>query len=278
MLRWYRVAALAPLAMVLAAGGADAGVEPAAVALTPHQALYDLSLKKVRANVSINNATGRILYSFGGSACEGYSSDFHQASELQGADDNVVNEQHSVSWESGDGTHFRFHIETRSNDDDPAVVDGSAERHDGSVTVRLKQPAAKTLTLSGDTIFPTEQIRRIIAAGRDGRSVLELKVYDGSDGGEKVYNTFTVIGRPIAAAAGDAADAALKAVRRWPVTISYYDGNADPQAGEQTPAYTMAFELYENGVSRALSLDSNDFVLGGTLSQYDAKTAKPCKP
>ena len=46
-------------------------------------------------------------------------------------------------------------------------------------------------------MFPTEQIQHIIAAAREGKSVLELTVYDGSDNGEKVYNTLSVIGQPI---------------------------------------------------------------------------------
>ena len=56
---------------------------------------------------------------------------------------------------------------------------------------------AKTFELDGKTVFPTEQIQHIIAAAREGKSVLELMVYDGSDNGEKVYNTLSVIGQPI---------------------------------------------------------------------------------
>ena len=39
----------------------------------------------------------------------------------------------------------------------------------------------------------------------------------------------------------------------------------------------MSFELYENGVSRALVLDYNDFVLAGSLGKFDIKDTKPCK-
>ena len=142
---------------------------------------------------------------------------------------------------------------------------------------------AKTFTLDGATVFPTEQIHRIIAAAREGKSVLELKVYDGSDTGEKVYNTLTVIGQPIPAdrAAKEpdpaTASAAMKALTRWPVTVSYYDESAKPNSGEQSPVYAMSFELYENGVSRSLVLDYNDFVISGTMGKFDVKDAKPCK-
>lgn len=282
MVRSYPMAALAGLALLFAAGSAGAGAETAPLALAPHQALYTLSLKSARSNVAINNASGQILYNFDGNACEGYSSDFHQVSELDAAENNdITSNLRSTTWESGDGKSYRFRIETRTNDDSPSIVDGIAERHDDTIAVRLKQPAEKTLTLPGDVVFPTEQVRRVIAAAREGKSLLELKVYDGSDGGEKVYNTFTVIGQPIAAgvrAASDPSDAALQALRRWPVTVSYYDGSKQPAAGEQTPVYAMSFELYENGVSRQLALDYNDFVISGAMSKYEARTAKPCKP
>ena len=53
----------------------------------------------------------------------------------------------------------------------------------------------------------------------------------------------------------------MKSLMRWPVTVSYYDRDAKAKDGEQTPVYAMSFELFENGVSRALVLDYNDFVI-----------------
>src|SRR6266853_1635387 len=47
-----------------------------------HQALYELSLVKSRGSNSINSARGRILCNSSGSACEGYTSEFRQVSEL----------------------------------------------------------------------------------------------------------------------------------------------------------------------------------------------------
>jgi hypothetical protein len=158
-----------------------------------------------------------------------------------------------------------------------------AERTGDHITVKLKQPVSKTFTLDGSTVFPTEQIQRIIAAAKDGKSLLELSVYDGSDNGEKVYNTLTVIGQPIT---GDRTIAApdpsttndqMKSLTRWPVTVSYYDRDAKSKDGEQTPVYAMSFELFENGVSRALVLDYNDFVISGALGKFDVKDSKPCK-
>jgi hypothetical protein len=71
----------------------------------------------------------------------------------------------------------------------------------------------------------------------------------------------------------------MKAMTRWPVTVSYYDrdGKKDGKNGEETPVYSMAFELFENGVSRALVLDYNDFVISGALGKFDVKDEKDVK-
>jgi hypothetical protein len=269
----------------LSVAGAVRPAEAAASApFLAHQALYELSLLKSRGSASVNSVRGRILYNFSGSACEGYSSDFRQVSELDsGEGKNTLSDLRSTSWEDAAGKSYRFKIDTRMNDADPGVVDGIAERSGDHITVKLKQPVSKTFSLDGSTVFPTEQIRRIIAAAREGKSVLELAVYDGSDTGEKVYNTMSVIGQPIpgdrAVSAPDPStdSGAMKALTRWPVTVSYYDRDARSGTGEQTPVYAMSFELYENGVSRSLVLDYNDFVVAGKVGKFDVKDAKPCK-
>ena len=290
MSRWFRIprtrSLLLTMAAIVAGSGCATGqaASAASAAFLPHQALYELSLVKSRGSASIDSARGRILYNFSGSACEGYTSEFRQVSELDSGEGKVtLSDLRSTSWEDAAGKSYRFKIDTRMNDAESSPVDGIAERTGDHITVKLKQPEAKTFTLDGSTVFPTEQIRRIIAAAKEGKSLLELTVYDGSDNGEKVYNTLTVIGQPIP---GDRATAspdpsttndAMKSLTRWPVTVSYYDRDAKSKDGEQTPVYAMSFELFENGVSRALVLDYNDFVISGALGKFDVRDSKPCK-
>jgi EipB-like len=265
----------------IAADRADAATSGA---FLPHQALYELNLLKSRGSNAINSARGRILYNFSGSACEGYTSEFRQVSELDSGEGKVtLSDLRSTSWEDGAGKSYRFKIDSRMNDTNTGPVDGVAERTGDHITVKLKQPEVKTFTLDGATVFPTEQIQRIVAAAREGKSVLELTVYDGSDNGEKVYNTLSVIGQPIPGdRTTDSPDPStqndvMKTMTRWPVTVSYYDRDARANEGEQTPVYAMSFELFENGVSRALVLDYNDFVISGALGKFDVKDSKPCK-
>src|SRR3977135_4015114 len=112
-----------------------------------HQALYDLSLLKSRGSNSINSARGRILYNFSGSACEGYTSEFRQVSELDSGEGKVtLSDLRPTSWEDGAGNSYRFKIDTRMNDADSSPVEGVAERTGDHVTVTLTQPEAKPFT------------------------------------------------------------------------------------------------------------------------------------
>jgi hypothetical protein len=123
---------------------------------------------------------------------------------------------------------------------------------------------------------------RVINAARAGQSVLSFPVYDGSETGDKVFDTLTVIGHEIApgernhddAAAGEAK---LASMPRWPVTISYFERGKSNNNSEQIPAYAIRFELYANGISRALALDYNNFVINGKLTSLDIKESKPCR-
>ncbi len=94
----------------------------------------------------------------------------------------------------------------------------------------------------------------------------------------------TVIGRPIGPS-GKAAPRraatkipAFAKLTRWPVTISYFDKKDEKgeQGGEQTPVYSIGFELYENGISRALVLDYTDFTITGEMTSLEMKKEKPC--
>ena len=254
------------------------------VLLAPHRAVYDLKLSKSHGSRGIEAVRGRILYDFSGSACEGYELQFRQVSELDsGEGQAALSDLRSTTWEDGEAKTFRFNSENLFNEHRTDFVDGHAERSTKTVAVSLSKPKEKSFTVPAGAVFPTEHMRRIIAAAREGKSVLEFPVYDGSESGEKLYNTLTVIGRAIPPGEKPPNDAAAKIpalakLTRWPVTISYFDkkDDKDERTGEQTPAYSIGFELYENGISRALVLDYTDFTISGEMTSLQLKDAKPC--
>jgi EipB-like len=276
---------LAALSSTAAMPAASAASQAAPMALASHRAVYDLKLSSTRGKRSMSAVRGRILYDFSGNACDGYALQFRQVSELDSGEGKVaVSDLRATSWEDGEAKRLRFHSQNYFDDNLRDKVDGQAERDKDGVAVKLTEPDEKKIDLAADLAFPTEHVRRIIAAAREGKTLLQVSVYDGSDTGEKIYDTLTVIGKAIApdAAKPDdatAKEASLANMTRWPVTISYFDRAAKDKDGEQTPVYAITFELYENGVSRALLLDYGDFVLTGEMTSLELKDkdAKSCK-
>ena len=269
----------APLAVPLAGSAGDK------VVLAPHRAIYDLKLSKSSGSRGIQAVRGRIVYDFSGSACEGYELNFRQVSELDsGEGKTALSDLRSTTWEDGEARNFRFNSENLLNDRQTDAVDGSAERRASGVAVTLKKPKDKTFTVPANVVFPTEHMSRIVEAARAGKSILEFPVYDGSETGEKLYNTLTVIGRAIDPVQKPVNDAgakmpALVKMLRWPVTISYFEqqGEKAEHTGEQTPVYALTFELYDNGISRALILDYNDFIITGEMTSLEIMKEKPCR-
>src|ERR1700710_417860 len=88
--RGARPLALAAAALAIGSGLARRRGHTPTGPFLPHQALYDLSLVKSRGSSSINSARGRILYNFSGSACEGYTSEFRQVSEMDNGEGKVT--------------------------------------------------------------------------------------------------------------------------------------------------------------------------------------------
>jgi hypothetical protein len=238
-------------------------------------------LAQTRGNSSTVGARGRILYDFSGNACDGYALQFRQVSELDNGEGRLsLSDLRSTTWEDGAAKRFVFKSENYLNEAMIDAVDGHADRQAGEVTVNLAKPEAKKFDIDAAIAFPTDHMRRIIEAARGGKTILELPLYDGSDKGEKVYNTLTIIGRAIEPNERPPADAAagkaeLAALKRWPVTVSYFDKAA--KTGDQAPAYAIKFELYENGISRALVLDYSDFSISGELTSIEIRDTKPCK-
>ncbi len=277
-----RCAATAVLAAatVLAWGALPVPAQTQTINLVPHRAIYELTLGKVRGKASVQNARGRILYDFSGNACEGYSLEFRQVAELDNGEGKIsLSDLRSNTWEDGSARSYRFTSQNHLNQRLLDAVDGKAERGSAGVAVTLSKPEPRKIDLDAAIVFPTEHVRRIIEAAREGQTILEFPIYDGSETGEKVYNSLTVIGREIGPGERDLADAAsgntvLAGLRRWPVTVSYFERNKP--AGEQTPVYAISFDLYENGVSRTLVLDYNDFSISGVLKALELKDGKPC--
>lgn len=248
----------------------------AAPILAPHRAVYDLSLLKSTGSSAPVAASGRIAYDFTGSACEGWSVGFRQFTELQpGEGETRASDMRSATFESGDHKKLRFRVETLTNGRVTRTVDGSAERSgDGALSIALREPEPMQADLDHDAIFPTDMMLRALKAARAGEAMLAVKVFDGSDGGDKVYHTLSVIGRAQQGALADATrgESSMKDMRRWRVTVSYFD----VAKVDAPPVYLISFHMWDNGVSSDLVIDYGDFQLRGEMTKLEMLPVKPC--
>lgn len=248
------------------------------VVLAPHRAVYDLKLNTAKPSRSVDGARGRIAFDFTGDACEGYALSFRQVTVLESTETGARNiDVRTTNFEDGEGKLFRFKTQASVGGRLDDRVDGVAEKRDQNFRVQIRQPKADRFEFGADVIFPSEHLKRVIQAARTGRTTFNVQVYDGSDEGKQIYDTFAVIGRKSEAGTLDKLEEAVRlpemaSQARWPVSISYFKAGS----GEVSPSYAISFDLFENGVTRALILDYRDFQMTGELTKLDMMKPSAC--
>ncbi len=275
---------LAALAVV--AGAAFGGTPVAAQAtrapeFLPHRAVYDMSLAPSRSGRNrLEQARGRLVYEFAGSSCEGWTTNLRMITELRAQEGQPqVSDIRSTSVEAGDGSEFRFVTRSTVNGRDRDSADGTARRApDGGITVTLRRPGVRNLDLpaGGGLLFPVAHMRRVIEEARAGRTIFQSDIYDGSEGGEKVYATTAVIGRPLTTPIpqGHPADVErLRTAARLPVALSYFE---KVQQGEALPLYEMSIELMDVGITRTMLLDYGEFAIRGEMTSLELLPEQAC--
>ncbi|MEP3438320.1 MAG: cell envelope integrity EipB family protein [Hoeflea sp.] len=278
-MRMFVIASLTVLACAQATTSALAGAGTAGrvggEALAAHRAVYDLRLKDASERSGISGMVGRMVYEFGGSACEGYTVSFRFVTEITTGDDTRVTDQQTTTFEDIRNHTFRFVTRSFVNETLDHEIRGAAEADGDGLEIKLEQPDKLALDIP-TARFPTEHMMEMIDKARDGERFYESRIYDGSDEGDRAMITTAVMGErqtvesndPEAERAGDLADDAF-----WPVSMSYFEESTE---GDGLPVYSIAFKLYENGVTRDLTMDYGDFVLEGQLAQLDMYESEPC--
>jgi hypothetical protein len=117
----------------------------------------------------------------------------------------------------------------------------------------------------------------IIHNAKLGKNFFEAQVFDGSDDGDKPLIATTVVGKQETPATDDPdADkaGAFAKTAFWPVSVAYFN---EKSTGDAIPVYRMSFKLYENGITRDLTMDYGDFVLTGKLTKLEVLDTKACQ-
>ena len=108
--------AVSAAVIVFSCGLAFAEASPV-LPLASHRAAYDISLvdssnPSPGAAQSPVSASGLIAYEFRGSACDGYTSNFRQMTEMERSEGDPLSMQvNAMSYEDADGKSMRFQID-----------------------------------------------------------------------------------------------------------------------------------------------------------------------
>ncbi|MQW87182.1 cell envelope integrity EipB family protein [Sinorhizobium saheli] len=244
--------------------------------LVPHRAVYDLELKDASERSGISGMYGRMVYEFNGSACEGYTVSFRFVTQVDTGEEVRLTDQQTTTYEDMRNGNFRFLTRSFTDEKLDKEVRGSAHDEQSGVKVELTAPDKREVALAASR-FPTEHMLEVIDRAKRGESFFEARIFDGSDSGDKTLITSTFVGKPRKPAPDDAdvgKAGRLAGENYWPVTISYFNDDA---SGDALPIYRMSFKLYENGVTRDLTMDYGDFVLTGKLANLEVFKAEECK-
>ncbi len=255
------------LCHLIAASTVLAGFPLAAEALQPHRAVYDLTLAPGTGGSAVSGISGRMVYEFSGSACDGYTVKFRYVTQFDTENASQLIDEQSETFEAADGSTFRFDTRSYIDDNLDRETVGSAAPREGGIAVEVEKPEPKSVEL-GQAMFPTQHLVDLIERAGRGETFYEEQIFDGSDGGEKVMTTTVVIGKPTDVAGDDPErEVVLPAGegRYWPVDMAYFDLSDAEAGGEEMPSYHISFKLHESGLTRGLTMDYGEFAIAGRL-------------
>lgn len=273
-MRFFKSAVVAGgTAVCVWAGFAGVANAASTVTLVPHRAVYDLSLDRADEKSGISGLTGRMVYEFNGSACEGYTTNFRFVTRIDMEEQpQRVTDQQTTTFEGADGKNFRFVNKTFVDKELVKEVRGDAKLEDGKTVVELSKPKENKLDLKA-TQFPTGHMEELIGKAEAGQKFYQTSLFDASEDADRVVATTVVVGKE-----QDLPDDETKVMgkfskdRVWPVTIAYFD---DKEKQDGLPIYRINFKLYRNGITRDLTMDYGDFSMRGKLVKLDVyDTAK----
>ena len=259
-----------------AGSGVSSAFATPATGLAPHRAVYDLQLKDATERSGIAGMYGRMVYEFNGSPCDGYTVSFRFVTQVNTGEETRLTDQQTTTYEDLKNGSFRFLTRSFTDEKLDKEVRGSAREEKQGVSVDLTAPDNRQVELAASR-FPTEHMLEVIDHAKKGDRFFESRIYDGSDAGDKTLLTTAVVGKKETPKAGDldaakAGDFSKDAF--WPVSIAYYN---DTSEGDALPVYRMSFKLYENGITRDLTMDYGEFVLTGKLAKLELFKPQECK-
>lgn len=268
----FRPACLLGL-VVLSCSAAPAG----AVDISPHRALYTLTLASTKPSSGVIGATGAMVYEWG-ETCDGWTVQQRFRLRLEYSEqDNVEVSSTLVTWESKDGLRYRFNERRLRNGDVDEEIKGEAHL-DGvgkGGAADFTKPEAANLTLPVGTLFPTAHTVFLIQRAQAGDQLVSRKVFDGATV-ENAGQITAVIGPELKPGPSTPDEKLPKSPLldrpSWRMRLAFFPADSK----QEQPDYELGMRLLDNGVSQDMTLDYGDYVIRARLDDIEALPRPSC--
>ncbi|HEY1504060.1 MAG TPA: cell envelope integrity EipB family protein [Stellaceae bacterium] len=255
-------------------------VSPAgAVDISPHRALYSLTLDSTKTQGGgVAAASGAMYYEWG-EACDGWTVDQRFRLRVVYAEEGAVSINSSLlTWESKDGLRYKFNEKRLRNGNVEDDIHGEAnlDGKDKGGAAQFDKPDPTKLTLAPGVLFPTMHTLVLIEHAQAGDAFLARKVFDGA-AVENAGQITAVIGPQLKPDPNPTKPLDNPLLQRpsWRVSLAFFP--ADSKKGDvETPDYQLSMRLLDNGVSQDMTLDYGDYVLKAKLDDIEALPKPGC--
>ena len=231
----------------------------AAIGLTGQDAIYNLSLAKVRTH-DVTGATGEMRFSVA-DGCSGWGTTQHLTLLIRNADGSLTKTVTDyVTWETKTGSQLTFNLSEKDNDGKPVVDDaGTAIRAaDGSGTITYSTPANRVMTMPAGTLFPMAHTAALLDASMQGKKFISVPLFDGTTDDGAQHTFVVILARHSPAKTPFAGLAKLSSTD---VDIAFYER----KHSDQNPDFRSQMLYYDDGVANNIMMDFGDFVMRGRL-------------
>ncbi|MGB0696821.1 MAG: EipB family protein [Rhodospirillaceae bacterium] len=243
----------------------------AEVTLTPHQAVYRMTLDKARDD-SIVGADGYLSYRMAES-CSGWTTNMVNTVVLSFADGRAVEREWILeAEETRENGVYSFFTRDIYDGDEIKRVEGTAlMQPDGSGTVSFAQPDdMEDQTLPVGTLFPNAHSLALLKAAVEGKVFASEMVYDGGEDG--AVPVVASIGKRVEADMPGELDDPLLKTPSWPMSLAFFD----PTSDDATPTYEVRLRYHENGVAQNMLQDFGSFSLRSELLEIEVLEVPEC--
>jgi hypothetical protein len=244
-----------------------------AAEITPHRALYSMTLGSARSDAGVVDARGTMDYEWG-ETCDGWTIEQRYRLKMRyGETPDVDIVSSFVTWESKDGLRYRFNQRQSRNGELDQDIRGEAKL-DGPGKgggVEFIKPKPQTLKLEPGVLFPSAHTILLIDKAHEGENFLSRQVFDGATD-ENAVQVSAAIGVKITADPAAVKLSPLLQRPGWRVRLAFFPVDASVER----PDYELGMRLLDNGVSQDMLIDYGEYSIRAKLDDIEPLARPNC--